>query len=241
MSARAAARLRAARAAAGEARDRGPRRPRGRPARISREQIVDAAIALLGREPGEALTLARIAAEVEAVPAALYRHFESLDALLDGVVARVLEASDLEVGERGGWELQLGRWMRGLRAQLLRVPGVIGLMGRPGRTSPSWLETSSSLVPILTRAGLEGRDLALAYVWALETTIGFVMQEAILAVPEQVANARAARASLSPRSRERYAPIAPFLEQLDGDALFDFFVEQTLAAVEQRRRAARRR
>lgn len=241
MTARAAARLRASKGAAGTAREVGSRRPRGRPARLSRDQIVEAAVALLDRDPGEPLTIVRIAAEVEAVPAALYRHFESLDVLLDGVVARVLESSAFEVDEHESWQVQLGTWMRGLRAHLLRVPGVIALMGRPGRTSPSWLETSSSLVPILARAGLEGRDLALAYVWALETTIGFVMQETILAVPQQVASARATRGVLSQTSRERYAPIVPFLERLEGNQLFEFFVEQTTAAVEMRKRGARRR
>jgi TetR/AcrR family tetracycline transcriptional repressor len=241
MTARAAARPRASKDAAGTPRDVGTRRPRGRPARLSQDQIIEAAVALLDREPDEPLTIVRIAAEVEAVPAALYRHFESLDVLLDGVVARVLESRDFEVDERQDWGVQLGTWMRGLRAHLLRVPGVIGLIGRPGRTSPSWLETSSSLVPILARAGIEGRHLALAYVWVLETTIGFVIQETILAVPQQVASARAARDVLSQTSRDRYAPILPFLEQLEGDELFDFFVEQTTAAVKLRQQAARRR
>jgi hypothetical protein len=67
------------------------------------------------------------------------------------------------------------------------------------------------------------------------------MQETILAVPQQVASARAAGSVLSQTSRDRYAPIVPFLERLEGNQLFDFFVEQTTAAVKLRQRATRRR
>jgi hypothetical protein len=43
----------------------------GRPPRLSRESILEAGVALLERAPREPLTVARIAEEVEAVPAAL--------------------------------------------------------------------------------------------------------------------------------------------------------------------------
>ena len=74
-------RARSTATAARAASDATPRR--GRPPRLSREAILDAALALLDRAPREPLTVARIAAEVDAVPAALYRHFASLDELLE--------------------------------------------------------------------------------------------------------------------------------------------------------------
>ena len=70
---------------------------RGRPPRLSRDAILDAAMSLLQRAPREPLTVARIAARVDAVPGALYRHFTSLDDLLDGVLARVLAAVQIDV------------------------------------------------------------------------------------------------------------------------------------------------
>ena len=82
-----------------------PRR-RGRPPRLSRELVVDAVLGMLEREPDEPVTLARIAREVDAVPAALYRHFEGLDDLLDSVLTRVLEDIELGLDERAPWEDQ---------------------------------------------------------------------------------------------------------------------------------------
>jgi AcrR family transcriptional regulator len=76
---------------------RGP----GRPARLSREAILEAALALLERAPPEPLTAARIAAEVDAVPAALYRRFANLDELIDGVLGKVLGTVELDIRRCG--------------------------------------------------------------------------------------------------------------------------------------------
>lgn len=213
------------------------RRRRGRPARLSREQIVDAVLAILEREPEQVPTLARIAREIDAVPAALYRHFENLDDLLDAVITRILEAGPCELEADVPWSDQLASWMHGLRSHLLEHPAVLSMIGRSGRTSPAWLETSSVLVEILGRAGLTGRDLALAYLWVLETTVGLVMQEAALPLADQVAQASAARRDLGRTARDRFAILGDEMERLDGEAFFAFVVEQTTQAVALRARS----
>ena len=113
---------------------RGP----GRPARLSRESILEAGLALLRRAPEEPLTVARIAAKVDAVPAALYRHFESLDELLDGVLGAGARRGELEIRPHAPWPEQIRDWMTSLRDHLLRYPAVLPLIGRRGRTSPAW-------------------------------------------------------------------------------------------------------
>jgi AcrR family transcriptional regulator len=212
---------------AGAAARRGP----GRPARLSREAILDAGLALLERAPGEPLTVARIAAEVGAVPAALYRHFASLDELLDGVLGRVLGSVELEIRPRAPWPEQIRDWMTSLRAHLLRYPAVLSLLGRRGRTSPAWLDAASVQIGILERAGLAGADLARAYLWVLETTCGIVMQEASLPLREQIDAARASLAEMSDEGRARMAKLGPHLVRLDGGAFFAFVVERTIDGV----------
>src|SRR5262245_19889589 len=178
-----------------------PRRGPGRPARLSREAIIEAALRLLARAPGEPLTIARIAAAVDAVPAALYRHFTSLDDLLDAVLAAVLGTALPEIRARASWPEQVRDWMTSLRAHLLRYPAVLPLIGRRGRTSPAWLDAVSVLIQILERAGLRGAELARAHLWILETTMGIVIQEASLALPEQIAGARGALAGMTEAGR----------------------------------------
>jgi AcrR family transcriptional regulator len=208
-----------------------PKRRPGRPARLSRQGILAAALALLEREPDEPLTVARIAAEVDAVPAALYRHFASLDELLDGVLGRILGGVELEIRRRAAWPEQIRDWMASVRRHLLRYPAALRIIGRRGRTSPSWLDAVSSQVGILERAGLSGAELARAQLWITETTMGFVMQEASLALPDQIEGARAGVAAMSPEGRARLAPLMPHLARLGADAFFAFAADRTIAAL----------
>src|SRR5260221_8286544 len=62
--------------------DETPHRGRGRPSRLSREQIIVAAAELVAREPGTSLTIKRVAEAVGAAPMALYRYFPDRDDLL---------------------------------------------------------------------------------------------------------------------------------------------------------------
>lgn len=212
-----------------------PPRRRGRPPRLSRERIVDSVLGLIDREPAEAVTIARVAAEVGASPGALYRHFENLDDLLDSVVASVLAdvAADPKIDTP--WERQLEEWMHTLRAQLLRVPALLSLIGRTGRTSPAWLNASSVLLEILERAGLAGDSLAITYLWILETTTGLILQEAALPVSDQLANARASKEELHDAAAARFNAVSSALETIDGDRLFSFVVQQAISAVSLRK------
>ena len=203
----------------------------GRPARLSREGIVDAGVALLERAPHEPLTVARIAAEVEAVPAALYRHFTSVDDLLDGVLGRVLGGVEPEIRRRAQWPAQLRDWMTALRNHLLRYPAVLALIGRRGRTSPAWLDVAAVQIRILEAAGLRGARLARAHLWVTETAIGIVMQEASLSLPDQIRGARAALAEMSETGRAHLVPLMPHLAALEADELFAFVVDRTIAGL----------
>jgi AcrR family transcriptional regulator len=207
------------------------KRRRGRPARLSRAAIIEAAIALLERAPHGPLTIARIADEVGAVPAALYRHFASLDELLDAVLGSVLGNVELEIRRRASWQEQIRDWMRSLRAHLLRFPAILPLIGRRGRTSPAWLDACSVQIEILERSGLRGAALARAHLWILETTVGIVMQEASLSLPDQIAAARVSLPQMSDAGRERLAPLMTHLARVDGDTFFTFVADRTIAAL----------
>jgi hypothetical protein len=121
--------------------------------------------------------------------------------------------------------------MTALRNQLLRYPAVLPLIGRWGRTSPAWLEVAAAQIRILEGAGLQGAQLARAHLWVTETTIGIVMQEASLSLPDQIRGARASLSEMSETGRALLAPLIPHLAALDADALFEFVVDRTLAAL----------
>jgi AcrR family transcriptional regulator len=67
---------------------------------MNREQILDAALALVDREGIDALTVRRLASELGVGMMSLYYHVADKDALLEGVAERVL--SDVEIPTSGG-------------------------------------------------------------------------------------------------------------------------------------------
>lgn len=206
---------------------RGP----GRPARLSREAILDAGLALVHREPEDPLTLSRVAEEVGAVPAALYRHVGSHDELLDGVLGRVLEGIPFEIRRDAPWRAQVRDWMRCVRTHLLRYPAVVSLIGRRGRTSPAWFDTTGVLIEILAGAGLRGDRLARAYLWIAEATMGCVVTEATVPFPDQVEAARRALPQMSKEARRRHAPLRAHMAAIDAEAFFELVADGTIAAL----------
>ena len=86
-------------------------------------------------------------------------------------------------------------------------------------------------IEILERAGLRGAALARAHLWILETTMGIVMQEASLSLPEQIAARARLAAEMSDAGRARLAPLMTHLAKLDGDAFFAFVADRTIAAL----------
>ncbi len=204
---------------------------RGRPARLSREAILEAGLGLLERSPDAPLTLSRIAEEVDAVPAALYRHVGSHDELLDGILGLVLDGIRFEIRRRASWRSQVRDWMTCVRSHLLRYPAVVSMIGRTGRTSPTWFDASAVLVEILERAGLRGKALAHAYLWIAEVTMGCVVNEAVLPYPDQVEAALNAAPEMSADTRKRLAPLTPHVAALDSDAFFELMADHAIAAI----------
>ena len=100
-----------------------------KPAKIRRLEIAEAAIRLAGEGGAPGLTAAAIAAEVGLTSGALFRHFDSIDAILEAAAARAVElveaafpSHDLPARER------LEALVAGRVALLLEHPGLVWLL-----------------------------------------------------------------------------------------------------------------
>jgi AcrR family transcriptional regulator len=113
------------------------RRP-GRPAQISREQIVDAALAAGNLD---ALTMRELAARLEVRHGALYRWVRNREGLLD-LISEVMVERVLAAGAPGGgdWRPRLARIAWVMHDQFLAVPGYATHLSRPHRHGPHSLE-----------------------------------------------------------------------------------------------------
>jgi AcrR family transcriptional regulator len=129
-----------------------PRR-RGRPARVSRDQILAAALRIVDANGLEQLTMRRLGAELGVDPMTIYGHIPDKAALFDGLVELVL-AEVTVPGRTGEWADDFRAIAHAAHATLLAHPHLIPLLGtRPPVTQPAFT-LWESLTSILLGAGL---------------------------------------------------------------------------------------
>lgn len=117
-----------------------------RRAPLSRDRVFEAAIALADRDGIEALTMRKLAKELDVEAMSLYHHVANKEALLDGVVDMVLAEVERELG---GFEIVPGEpdWLRVMRHRILTARRVM----LRHRWAPTVIETRTSMTPTLLR------------------------------------------------------------------------------------------
>ena len=132
-------------AAEGDSRDDGRI---GRPARLSRSSIVRTAIDLADHSGLDAVTMRAVAAELDSVAAALYRHVQGRDELIDLIRDEVLVERP-EASETGEWRADLHDFVGGLLAIHEAHPW-LATGGLPSRLGPRTLATTETAMSLLS-------------------------------------------------------------------------------------------
>jgi len=129
------------------------KRTRGQSAGISREAILEAAIRLVDRDGLAALSMRRLGAELGVQAMTLYHHVPNKDALLDGVVERVVLEAEPESFGDGPWEDGLRDYARSLLNALLAHANAIPLILSRPATTPNNLAIMERALESLCRQG----------------------------------------------------------------------------------------
>jgi AcrR family transcriptional regulator len=167
-----------------------PKRTRAGRAGLSRERVLDAALGLADREGVAALSMRRLGAELGVEAMTLYHYLPNKDALLDGMVERVLTQAETCLVD-GPWDRALTGYARSLRATLLRHPGVALLVATRPAVTPETLRAAERGLTLLCAAGFPvGRALD-----ALNALTLFVVAHAASEVATAAVNAAAAAGS----------------------------------------------
>jgi AcrR family transcriptional regulator len=131
--------------------------PPGRPAALTREQVLFAAMEIIDQDGVEALTMRRLGQALNRNPMGIYRHAADKDALLDGVVEHVF--SELVVSSEpgrdqgsgqhdGDWEVALRRTAHAFRRIALAHPNAVPLLVTRSVTGPLALRPLGTLRPL---------------------------------------------------------------------------------------------
>src|ERR1700722_12189461 len=121
--------------------------------RLTKQAVVDCALALGDAEGVEALTIRRLATELGVTPMALYWHFRNKEELLAGLSDQVWSELDTNVDATAPWHAQL----RGLLESLLQVlrahPCASQLLVEGEKQSNAALIASETALAVLRRGG----------------------------------------------------------------------------------------
>ena len=140
---------------------------------LTREQIIDTAIALVDDEGVGALSMRRLGAAMGVEAMALYRYVDGredlLDAMVDSITAPVeLVAAD-EVDLHGGWRGYLWRLAHHMRDLAVRHPNVFPLVATRNPAAP-WLrpplrnlDVVEEFLDTLLTSGFDERQAATVY------------------------------------------------------------------------------
>jgi AcrR family transcriptional regulator len=144
---------------------------------LTRERVLDAALAVSEREGLERLSMRLVARELDASPMALYRHVAAKEDLLDGLVERLL--GELELPEDSlPWQERLRLLARGLRALAHRRPGLFGLLLQRRAVGAEATRAREKALAALREGGLDAEDAARAERLLSTFIFGFALSEA---------------------------------------------------------------
>ncbi|MFB7219250.1 TetR/AcrR family transcriptional regulator [Streptomyces sp. NPDC056227] len=144
---------------------------------LNREEVLEAAAALVRQHGPEALTMRKLAAELGTAVTSIYWHVGNRESLLDALVERTVQ----EMGAvRPTGRTPVARIVsvaRGLRRELRARPHLIAMVHERGLTERMFLPAQQALVHEVHAAGLRGARAADAVRAVQFQTVGFLLVE----------------------------------------------------------------
>lgn len=205
-----------------------PKNRAGRPAKVSRQQIIDAAILAI-REHGLDFSMRSLCRELGVAQTSIYHNVGNKADVIEAVGNQLLAELRFEDITGKDWQEKLENWMNAFRDRLLAGPELLTVLPKVAR-SAAWLRALRSVVLVLEDLGMPEPQQALYAQSISWEVIGFALFEQsmrALKLDEQAALQDAELASL---------PALRHFALDDTEALWSVTVERTLLGIENRSR-----
>src|SRR3954471_15207687 len=208
------------------------RSARERPARppLSREAVVDAGLKVLEAEGLDAVTMRRVAAELDTGAASLYVYVANRDELLDLMLDRVVSTLAIEPLDPERWREQVKGLLRAEVEVMDAYPGIARVALGRIPTGEHAIRAAEALLSYLRAGGVP--DLSAA--WAADLlhlfTTAMALENSIQAaagldeetLADYVAGVRARFEAVSPDRFPNMVALMPMLFQGTGEERFQF-------------------
>jgi AcrR family transcriptional regulator len=194
---------------------------------LTRQRVLEAAVEVVDRDGFEALSMRRLAAELDVQAMSLYNHVAGRDALLDGIIEVVLAEVAAEPAD--DWRQSLRALASGFREVSRRHPRVVRVFANRTLASPAWARSVEDTLAALRSGGFGADEAVNAYrvFWAYLS--GYVFAELRL---EEAPGLDAYLAQLPPGEFPAMHALGPQLAATDRDREYELGVELLLDAFE---------
>lgn len=149
-----------------------------RTGRLTREEIVDVAMAHVDALGLGSLSTRQLAAELGVTPMALYRHVRNKDEILVAVVDVLLTRLGLPGVEASQWRAWLEELAQSLRGLFVEHPVAVEVFARQPVTTPGALRRLTAASVVLEQAGFAPEEAVRVYAAVHTYTVGFCALEA---------------------------------------------------------------
>jgi AcrR family transcriptional regulator len=212
------------------------RSTRDRPAKapLSEEAVVDAALAVAKKEGLAAVTMRRVAAELDTGPASLYVYVRNRDELLRAMLDRVAAGIPLVEPDPKRWREQLYDLLDAFRVALEEHPGLATVLPGVPHVTDRTMGSIENLLGLLVAGGIGPQDAA----WACDILMLIVTATAGEADLRRDAGhpidddfVEQMRATFAAVPADRYPNVAAHASELvagEGDDRFRFSIETFL-------------
>jgi len=155
-----------------------PRRSRGRPAKITRDKVIDAVLLLLEESAPDEVSMADVAEQLAVPVMSLYNHFPNTSELLQAVADHTFGLFRMPVIRDGApWEDELLAWLRALAKHFQRYPVALRMISIEGRATPAWQRIVSPLLRVLQSLRVDDQRAALLVAWVTSQAMGLIYIE----------------------------------------------------------------
>ena len=200
---------------------------------LDRGRILAAARRLMDANGLDALSMRKLAAELEVEAMSLYHHVPGKAVLLEGLAETVLAEVRLPRGEAGDRAGAVRGVARALRANALAHPNAIPLLGSLGFGSAAARRHTEDVLAVLEAARFSPQSAFTTFLLIRSYVLGYVLWEI------RHAEARAAgmippteAGTLTSPDLPRLASIATFITTFDNDAEFERGLDVLVAGLE---------
>jgi AcrR family transcriptional regulator len=198
--------------------------------------VLTAALTLADREGLDAVTMRAVAARLGVEAMSLYKHVRNKEALLDGLVERVMAEMTLPPTHLG-WREGLRQRCHGMRAVLLRHRWASGLVESRITPAPARLRHHDATLGLVRAAGFS-TETAFVAILSLDSFVyGFVAQEVWwpFAPEERPEVIQALAPEVDPAAYPHLVEMMSFVygRTADADLDFDFGLALVLDGLER--------